>query len=215
MMTSRHPLAVLGSLAATVALATALGPSEAEAREAGRAPVQDQCVAPEGLQLQDQDFDDDQLPWERLDDAEVVIHFETNAVGDPAYLDDLAQAVDAWDLSPCIQPKLIETCPDNANCVTVSLEEGESEDDGNFDAIEDGDFTVGGHISYYVDNLEEEGPAATLNVVIHEMGHAVGLRHRATEGVLMHADTNETTSPDEIDYQNLLVLYGTQNSAIT
>jgi matrixin len=178
--------------------------------EAGGGLAQDECVTPEGLELQDQDYEDDQLPWQRPAGTEVVVYFETRAVTDEAYLDDLAKAVEAWDRSPCLQPRLIENCPDGENCVTISLVEGESEDDGNFDAIEEGDFTIGGHIDYYVDNLAEEGPLATLNVVIHEMGHAVGLRHRATEGVLMHADTNETIEPDEIDYENLLVLYGNQ-----
>jgi len=179
---------------------------------AGAGIALDECVAPEGLELQDQDYDDDQLPWQRADGTEAVINFETKAVTDDAYLDDLATAVEMWDSSPCIQPKLVENCPDDENCVTISLDEGDSDDDGNFDAIEEDDFTTGGHISYYVDNLAEEGPEATLNVVIHEMGHAVGLRHRATEGVLMHADTNENTQVDEIDYDNLLVLYGNQDS---
>jgi hypothetical protein len=41
------------------------------------------------------------------------------------------------------------------------------------------------------------------------MGHAVGLAHRLTEGVLMNGDTyDDVFDPDEIDFQNLLVSYG-------
>lgn len=211
MTTSRRGFGTAIALTGVVALAGAWLMVGTQQAEAGGGVARAECVAPEGLELQDQDYDDDQLPWQRVDGAEVVIYFETKDVTDEAYLDDLAKGVEAWDSSPCIQPKLIENCPDEGNCVTISLDEGDSEDDGNFDSIEEGDFTTGGHISYYVDNLSEEGPVATLNVVIHEMGHAVGLRHRLTEDILMHGDTNDTTEPDEIDYENLLVLYGNQD----
>jgi hypothetical protein len=41
------------------------------------------------------------------------------------------------------------------------------------------------------------------------MGHAVGLAHRLSEGVLMNGDTyDDVFYPDETDFQNLLVSYG-------
>jgi hypothetical protein len=43
------------------------------------------------------------------------------------------------------------------------------------------------------------------------MGHAVGLAHRKTEHVLMNGDTyDDVFYPDQIDFENLLVLYGNQ-----
>ena len=82
--------------------------------------------------------------------------------------------------------------------------------DGNFDAVESGGFTVGGHIDY---SSSLTGGAKT-NVAIHEMGHAVGLAHRETEDVLMNGDTyDDVFDPDPIDYQNLLVLSGSSDRA--
>jgi hypothetical protein len=43
------------------------------------------------------------------------------------------------------------------------------------------------------------------------MGHAVGLAHRMTEHVLMNEDTyDDVFDPDDIDFENLLVIYGGQ-----
>ncbi|WP_168200523.1 matrixin family metalloprotease [Allokutzneria sp. NRRL B-24872] len=138
--------------------------------------------------LRDQDYDDDQLLWQRKNGEEVVIHFATKGLT-TAFLNDVKKGVESWDRSPCVQPRLTETCAPQTNCVTIGLKKTSSEgDDGNFDAIE----------------------KATLNVVKHEMGHAIGLRHCKTKGVLMHGDTNKVTEPDRIDYDNLLVLYGRQ-----
>src|SRR5829696_4684227 len=139
------------------------------------------CVAPAGAVLQDQDPSDHQVPWERNGATKVVITFET---------------------------KIVQTCQPNRNCVTVGVApESIVDGDGNFDAVESRGFTVGGHIDY---SSSLSGGAKT-NVVIHEMGHAVGLAHRMTEDVLMNEDTyDDVFDPDPIDHQNLLILYGNQ-----
>jgi hypothetical protein len=116
-----------------------------------------------------------------------------------------AKGVAAWNESPCLDTKLVQTCQPKTNCVTVSVAPESA--DGNFDAVESGGFTVRGHIDYSSSLTD----GARTNVAIHEMGHAVGLAHRKTEHVLMNGDTyDDVFNPDQIDFENLLVLYGSQ-----
>jgi Matrixin len=200
-------------LAVTVAmLASCSSARTPERRPASSVPqpsgvTADVCVAPAGVALQDQDPSDHQVPWKRNGADKVVITFETKNVT-PDWVAEVQKGVAAWNRSPCLDTRLVETCQPNRNCVTVSVApESAIDGDGNFDAVESGGFTVGGHIDY---SSSLTGGEKT-NVVIHEMGHAVGLAHRETEGVLMNEDTYEDVfDPDPIDYQNLLVLYGNQ-----
>jgi hypothetical protein len=165
----------------------------------------DACVAPAGAALQDQDPDDHQVPWKRNGPGKVVITFETKNV--PAdWVAEMQKGVAAWNKSVCLDTKLVETCQPNTNCVTVTVGDGAGAD-GNFDAVESGGFTTGGHI----DLLSTLTGGKKTNVTIHEMGHAVGLAHRLTERVLMNGATyDDVFDPDEIDFQNLLVIYGGQ-----
>ena len=163
----------------------------------------DACVAPAGAVLQDQDSSDEQVPWERNGSGKVVITFETKNV--PAdWVAELQKGVAAWNRSPCLDTKLVETCLPNTNCVSVTVGNGAGSD-GNFDAVESDGFTTAGHI----DLSSTLTGGERTNVTIHEMGHAVGLAHRLTEGVLMNGDTyDDVFDPDETDFQNLLVSYG-------
>jgi hypothetical protein len=167
----------------------------------------DACVAPAGVALQDQDPRDHQVPWKRNGATKVVITFETKNIT-PDWVAEMQKGVAAWNRSPCLDIKLVQTCQPNTNCITVTVApESTVRGDGNFNAVESGGFTVGGHIDY--SNSLTDG--AKTNVAIHEMGHAVGLAHRKTEHVLMNGDTyDDVFKPDAIDYQNLLVLYGNQ-----
>ena len=163
------------------------------------------CVAPAGAALQDQDPDDHQLPWKRKGAEKVTITFETKNV--PAdWVSEMQKGVAAWNRSACLDTKLVEACQPKTNCVTVTVG-NESGSDGNFNAVESGGFTTGGHID--LSGALTGGEKA--NVTIHEMRHAVGLAHRMTEHVLMNADTyDDVFDPDEVDFQNLLVIYGGQ-----
>jgi hypothetical protein len=203
------------ALVVVVMLAMLTSCSSAKAREQRPAsPVSqpsgattDACVAPAGLALQDQDRSDHQAPWKRSGAGKVVITFETKNVP-PDWVAEMQKGVAAWNKSPCLDTKLVQTCQPKTNCVTVSVAPKSAvRSDGNFDAVESGGFTVRGHIDY--SNSLTDG--AKTNVAIHEMGHAVGLAHRKTEHVLMNGDTyDDVFYPDQIDFENLLVLYGNQ-----
>jgi hypothetical protein len=171
------------------------------------AATADACVAPAGLALQDQDRSDHQAPWKRNGAPKVVITFETKNVP-PDWVAEMQKGVAAWNESPCLDTKLVQSCQPKTNCVTVSVAPGSAvRGDGNFNAVESGGFTVRGHIDYSSSLTD----GAKTNVAIHEMGHAVGLAHRKTEHVLMNGDTyDDVFYPDQIDFENLLVLYGNQ-----
>ncbi len=188
----------------------AADPPAANAGEVEGAASATDCVSPgDGSELLDQNYRDHQVPWKRTGAEKVAIYFESGDVT-PEYREYLDQGAAAWNRSPCLDVRIVERCPDDVNCVTVSLTRGDDAD-GNFAAVEEQDFMVGGHLDLYYEQLDRLGDGAKLNVTIHEMGHAVGLRHRETERVLMNADTYaDIFEPDETSYYNLLVLYGNQ-----
>lgn len=189
----------------------ATDPGAANPGELEQAASASVCVSPgDGYELMDQDERDHQVPWKRNGAEKVPIYVESGDVT-PEYREYLDQGAAVWNRSPCLDVNVVDRCPDGVNCVTVSLTRGDDAD-GHFDAVERGDFTVGGHIDLFYEELDRSGDGAKLNVTIHEMGHAVGLRHRETERVLMNGDTyTDIFDPDETDYYNLLVLYGNQD----
>src|SRR5215217_5130239 len=106
------------------------------------------CDVPAGAALQDQDPSDHQVPWKRNGAAKVVITFETKNVT-PDWVAEMQKGVAAWNRSPCLGTKLVQSCKPNWNCVTVSVApESIVEADGNFHAVESRGFTVGGRIDY-------------------------------------------------------------------
>lgn len=168
------------------------------------APAASACVVPAGMtKLIDQDPSDEQLPWKWSGVDRVVIYFAAPGVS-AEWLGDLNYGSVQWNKSPCLDTRVVDKCPAGANCVTVSVVK--KGDDGNFDAVEKGGYTVGGHI----DLLDKLSTNEKKNVAVHEMGHAVGLVHRKAR-VLMNGDTyDDVFDPDPIEYQNLLFDYGRQ-----
>ncbi|MGH2953474.1 MAG: matrixin family metalloprotease [Solirubrobacterales bacterium] len=48
-----------------------------------------------------------------------------------------------------------------------------------------------------------------LATIVHELGHAFGLRHRKSRGVMNAVTGNKTDPrPDRTDFKNLLAIYG-------
>ncbi|MBL8159633.1 matrixin family metalloprotease [Candidatus Saccharibacteria bacterium] len=169
------------------------------------------CATPAGLELQDQDLTDEDTPWRRTG-PETTFYFETTGAI-PEHVEYIKKAAVYWSRSVCIDARAVATCPANAYCVTVSSENaGGGDTDGEHTGTEEGEYRVGSHIQLFTDVLNQEGVNSRLVTTVHEYGHAIGLRHRATEGLLMYQDTGEEVSPepDKIDFENILVLYGNQ-----
>ena len=111
----------------------------------------DACVAPAGLALQDQDRSDHQVPWRRNGAAKVVINFETKNVP-PDWVAEMQKGVAAWNKSPCLDTKLVNTCQPKTNCVTVRVaRESVVGADGNFDAVESGGLPLSYRLSHPYD----------------------------------------------------------------
>ena len=134
----------------------------------------------------------------------MTVYFDASKVT-PQWRADMKYGSRLWNTSPCLDTRVVDACPADANCVTAAVvKNGE---DGNFDAIEKDGHTVGGPIDF----LDTLSSAEKKNVAVHEMGNAIGLKHRKTKHVLMNVDTySDVFIPDATDYQNLLFDYGRQ-----
>jgi hypothetical protein len=162
------------------------------------------CVAPAGMTgLIDQDTSDSQRPWRRPPGSKVQINFVVDKSITPEWRADLEHGAEAWSKSPCLDTRIVDSCPSGGNCVSVSSLDS-MDADGNFDAVEKDGFTTGGKITL----LNKLNKNQRRNVAVHEMGHAVGLVHRKTAHVMMNEDTfDDIFDPDPTDYKNLLFSY--------
>lgn len=173
------------------------------------APVA-RCVAPAGMAaLLDQDKSDSQRPWKRPAGVEKTpIYLDASRVKNNAeWMGYLNGAAAKWNVSPCVDVRIVETCPTGVKCVTFELR---ANDDGNFDAIERNGYTTGGHIT--VDPALKGAPlprcSERYNVTIHEIGHAIGLVHRMKRKALMESPTyGDVCDIDDVDLKNLAFSY--------
>ena len=162
------------------------------------------CVTPAGMNaLLDQDTSDSQRPWKRPAGTRATINFVVDESITPEWRSDLDHGAAAWSRSPCLDARVVDTCPSGGNCVSVSALDA-MDADGNFDAVEKDGFTTGGRITL----LNKLNTNQRRNVAVHEMGHAVGLVHRRTKHTMMNEDTfDDIFDPDPTDYKNLLFSY--------
>lgn len=212
--TAEAEAGIWGGAAAELNGDDATGASGARAvRFGSHQPPDDGCVVPRGQTLQDQDTRDSaETPWKRTG-PEVIIYFEFGSVIDE-HKEYIRTAAEYWGRSACLDTRAIAACPAGQNCIKARSVSGKNGDtDGEFtETSKSGGFRTGGRVDLFTDVLNQERPNGRLVTTVHEYGHGVGLIHRKDKTVMMNATTDDgmDPEPDEIDYQNLLVIYGTR-----
>lgn len=172
------------------------------------------CTAQPGAAEQDVDTDDSaEYPWARVPGQPATVYFETGALPE-RYARFVEQGAAAWSRGPCVKAVAVGRCPAGIGCTTVRTAAGKGDDgetDGDSEGTQAGGVRVANAIRLYPAVLDESSDAGQLVTVTHEMGHALGLRHREQSGTLMNASTDDDTptEPDDVDYGNLLAIYGT------
>ncbi|WP_427174910.1 matrixin family metalloprotease [Arthrobacter sp. 92] len=174
-----------------------------------------QCLAPDNAVQQDvSSRDSPEKPWPHSPGTEVTVNFETSALSN-RYADLVRKATGIWSQSPCIQAVPVATCPPNTNCIAIQ-EKVSSNDrgtDGEFRGSGRGTYRDGGTITLYTGLLDRATDNGALATIVHEMGHALGLVHRRARTSVMNSSTNDNTNPvpDDVDFANLLAIYGKQD----
>jgi len=213
--TTRVILAIVAAvvLAAVVAVtAGLLQPSAEPTGGAAGGPDSGTCAAAPGAVQQDVDPDDSpETPWPHVRGEGVVVHFATGGL--PArYAGLVDQAAGIWARSPCLEAVVVDACPPESNCTTVvARERGRDDDtDGESKGDDRGGVRRSNTITLYTGLLDDASDNGALATIVHEMGHALGLVHRNDPDSVMNAATDDSTDPvpDEIDFANLVVIYG-------
>lgn len=172
------------------------------------------CTAQPGTAEQDVDTDDsDEAPWARVPGQPATVYVETGALSQ-RYARFVEQGAAAWSRGPCVKVVAVARCPVGVGCITVRTASGKGDDgetDGDSEGTQAGGIRVANAIRLYPELLDESSDNGAQVTVTHEMGHAIGLRHREGSGTLMNAETGDDTpaEPDDVDYGNLLAIYGT------
>lgn len=194
-----------------VVLTGALASSCAHRPAARPADPPTACVARRGATLLDVDPGDrPEKPWRRDGDAKARVVFETSGLP-VRYRHMVVRGAELWSASPCIDAVTAPRCAAGDHCVHVVERRADGEDsDGEFASHDGPRYRREGTITLYTDVLGTEGDEEALVTVVHEMGHALGLRHRRDPGSVMHPDSGAGTSPtpDAVDLTNLVTTYG-------
>ncbi len=202
---------VLRVCAVVVLIAAAVGCAGPGARS-GAGALSTECRADPDAELEDIDEEDSpESPWAHTVGRETVVYFETGELTQ-RYAGLVRKAAAAWSRSPCIDARAVDECPARSNCSTIALrkEEGDGETDGESKGRDRNGVRQSNELIFYTGLLDKSSDNGALATVTHEMGHALGLVHRRDKDDLMNAYTDDDTDPvpDEVDFHNLLVIYG-------
>ncbi len=213
----------MASLAVCAALAGAAGCSSGAPTGGGQslgpgevAPVSGDCVAQPGQRIRgiEDDDDDYEAAWPHKTGQETTVYFAYGTLPQ-RYAGFVRTGAEIWSRSPCIRAVAVPACPSGGEpCSTVTAPEYADEDDrdtdGNSTSTDRRGVRISNELELYRGLLDDASETGALATTVHEMGHALGLMHRTDKKSVMYPDTIEMTSaqPDEIDYANLVVMYG-------
>ncbi|MHA6793934.1 matrixin family metalloprotease [Pseudonocardia bannensis] len=173
------------------------------------------CVAAPGASQRDVDQEDTpEYPWSHTAGQGITVYFETGALP-PRYAGFVETAAGIWSQSPCVEAIAIDRCPAGAACSTVAVTGARSRGtDGESEGVQRDGIRVGNAITLYTGLLDDASDNGALAVVVHEMGHALGLVHRNDRDSVMNAETDDRTDPvpDAVDFYNLTAIYGAVQS---
>lgn len=171
------------------------------------------CAASPGTTQRDVDPQDTpEAPWPGPPGEPVVVTFTIGQLP-PRYARLVQEAAQIWSRGSCVDAVTAASCPDRGNCSTVRVRDRAQDDDtdGESESVDRGGVRISNTITLYTDLLEAASDNGALATVVHEMGHALGLVHRNDPTSVMNAETDDDTDPvpDEIDFANLVAVYGT------
>jgi hypothetical protein len=99
-------------------------------------------------------------------------------------------------------------CPANVQCVTVKQAELADPTVGLAETASAGVDIKSSKITLDTSFGKKNSAARRQNVVCHELGHALGLKHRTTKDSCMYASVTSERYPDKTDVKNLNTMYG-------
>ena len=210
--TTRVILAIVAAVVLAAVVAVTAGLLRTPSEPSGGAVLGSGTCRGPGAEQQDVDPDDSpEAPWPHVPGERVVVHFATGGL--PArYAGLVDQAAGIWARSPCVEAVVVDACPPESNCSTVVARErgGTDDTDGESESDDRGGVRRSNTITLYTGLLDDASDNGALATIVHEMGHALGLVHRNDPDSVMNAATDDSTDPvpDEIDFANLVVIYG-------
>jgi len=181
------------------------------------------CIAPAGLKPTDLDASHggtDQIPaWRHTLGARATIYFDTSALNSE-YSGYIQDGANVWNASPCLDVRVVSSCPASSNCVKALVDTSSGADyDGVFEGNGNRAYTylTDGTITMVTSILDGEPVKYRRMVVTHEMGHAVSLGHRLTVNDIMYWASEEDVplKADATALNNILAIYGAKSDATT
>lgn len=177
------------------------------------------CIVKFDKELTDQAEETIPRSWPHATAKPATIYVETRNLS-AEYKNYMNQAISSFNqlVPECMDVRAVATCPVTPACITTaeSSERVPSASGGTLYGLFSGrlnsarDTLIGGNITLYSGVMAPLSSAIKMRVAFHELGHGLGLKHRATLKVLMYATTaaGYAIYPDQIDRANLFVLYG-------